>query len=521
MKFINYFIIILLIASSSCKKAIDLYPISNLNSETYYKTESEIRAGLAGCYNGLQKPMNLEWSLTELRSDVSKVGATGSQSSINLDYSSLDMYYPAPSNSGIYNYWLNTYNNIRNCNLILQKLGVNYDPNAGSISLGTTDIVMTDSVRKSIAGQALFIRGYHYFNLARLFGGVFLIHTPISAETAKTINRSTVADIYKIILADLQTASGYLSNKRFSAIAALNIGDANQWAAKALLGKVFLTLNRKAEAITQFNDVITNSGYSLQASYANVFSTTTEMNSEILFTVRYKAGGVGLGSSFGNDFAALSSGSAIINGSGQGLNFPTNDVDSNFMLTTTPAVTFDSRRATNIAVFGTGTAAQLYARKYLSPVVLTNDGESDWPVIRYADVLLMLAEAQGFSPSSISLINQIRTRSGLAVLPATVNSVATFEAALNKERMLEFAFENLRFFDILRFGTTLTTISATSIMRAHFAREYNSHYINYPLPRLTLAELQANVNANKLLLPIPQYEIDTNTQLVIPQNPGY
>ena len=521
MKYFNFLIIIGLLTFVSCKKAIDLYPVSNLNSETYYKTESEVRAGLTGCYNGMQKPMNLEWQLTELRSDVSKVGATGSQSSINLDYSSLDMYYPAPSNGGIYNYWLNTYNNIRNCNIILQKIGVKYDPSAGTISLGTTDIAMTDSVRKSIAGQAMFIRGYHYFNLARLFGGVFLIHEPTSAETAKTINRSTVEDIYKLILADLETASGYLSNKKFSAIPALNIGDANQWATKALLGKVYLTLNRKADAILKFNDVITNSGYSLQATYANVFSTTTEMNSEILFTVRYKAGGVGLGSSFGNDFAALSSGSTIINGSGQGWNYPTNDVDSNFMLTVTPAVTYDSRRASNIAVFGTGSAAQLYARKFLSPVVLTNDGESDWPVIRYADVLLMLAEAQGYTPSSIALINQIRTRSGLAVLPVSVNSVALFEAALNKERMVEFAFENLRFFDILRFGTTLTTISATSIMRAHFAREYASHYFNYPLPKLSLAELQANVNANRLLLPIPQYEIDTNTQLVIAQNAGY
>jgi starch-binding outer membrane protein, SusD/RagB family len=58
-------------------------------------------------------------------------------------------------------------------------------------------------------------------------------------------------------------------------------------------------------------------------------------------------------------------------------------------------------------------------------------------------------------------------------------------------------------------------------MRAHFAKEYNVHYKDYPAPALTLAQLQANVTLEKLLLPIPQREIDLNTQLVIPQNPGY
>lgn len=528
MKYINFLIILLSVGLFSCKKVIDLLPESNLNSAAYYKTEEEVKTGLNGCYNGLQRPMNNEWSITELRSDNSKQGFTGSQSSINIDYNTLDMFFPAPGNSGIYTYWLNTYNNIRNANIILQKLGVSYNPSAGNINFGTTDIPMSDSVRKQLAGEALFIRGYHYFNLVRLYGGVFLVHTPITAADAKSMNRSSVADIYKLIVADLQTASGYLSAKKFTQIASADIGRVSSWAAKSLLGKVYLTLNRKAEAITQLQDVITNSGYSLvtavgtaTTAYANLFSITNEMNSEMLFAVRYKAGGLGLGSRFGNDFAALSSGSAIINGSGQGLNYPTNDLDTTYMLTVTPAVTFDPRRATNIAIFGSGNAAAPYVRKYVSPVVLTNDGESDWPVIRFADVLLMMAEAQGFTASSIALINQIRTRAGVPVLPATVTTVALFEQALSTERRLEFAFENQRWFDLLRFNTTLTTITAEQTIKNHLAREYAKHYALYPAPTATLAQLQALVDANHLLLPIPQYEIDTNTQLVIPQNPGY
>ena len=516
MKYIKFSILLVCLGLFGCEETIDLYPQSNLNTGTYYTTTDEVRAGLTGAYNGMQAPLLTEWQLTELRSDNSKQGVAASTSSTNRDLSDLDMFIPATIHTGIYNYWLATYNNIRNANIILQKLGVVYDPAAGTISLQNIDISISDSDRKQLAGEALFIRSYHYFNLVRLYGGVFLVHTPISAEGAKAINRSSVADVYKLIEADLKTATTYLNPAKFAQITGTSIGRANQWAAKALLGKVYLTLNRKAEAATLLQDVVSNSGFGLQTSYANVFSVSNEMNSEILFAVRYKAGGLGLGSSFGNTFAALNSGSTIINGSGQGLNYPTAEV--NTLFTANPK---DVRKATNIATFGTGTAVRLYVPKYLSPVVLSNDGESDWPIIRFADVLLLLAEAKGYTPESIALINLVRVRAGLTALPATVNSVATFEQALSEERRLELAFENHRYFDLLRYNTTLTTINAVDVLKNHFAAEYATHYAQYPAPILTLAQLQANVTAEKLLLPIPQREIDTNPSLTIAQNAGY
>jgi hypothetical protein len=100
--------------------------------------------------------------------------------------------------------------------------------------------------------------------------------------------------------------------------------------------------------------------------------------------------------------------------------------------------------------------------------------------------------------------------------------VAQFEQALSTERRIEFAFENQRWFDLVRFNTTMTTITAVQSMKDHFAREYFNHYRLYVPPAPTLAELYANVSTvNRLLLPIPQREIDTNTQLAIPQNQGY
>lgn len=514
MKRIHYIILLGCFGLFSCKKVIDLYPQSNLNTGTYYSNLDEVKAALAGCYNGMQRSLSNEWQFTELRSDNSKQGAPGSTASANRDYSDLDMFIPSPSQQQIYNYWLATYNNIRNINIVLQKLGVVYDEAAGTFTFNTITIPITETDRKQLAGEAMFIRAYHYFNLVRLFGGVFLVHEPISPSAALQMNRATAADIYKLIQADLVTGAASMNNLKFSQIQSANQGRATSWAAKGLLAKVYLTLGRKSEAVTLLQDVITNSGYSLQPVYANVFSISNEMNSEILFAVRYKAGGIGLGSHFGNTFAPIGSGSAIINGDGDGLNYPTAELDT--------LTNGDLRKPTLIGVYGTGTAAKWYVKKFLSPVTIVDDGESDWPVLRYADILLMLAEAQGYGQPGIDLINAVRVRAGLPNHTlTTLSSVALFEQALSTERRIEFAFENQRWFDLVRFNTTMTTVTAEQTIKDHYADEYAAHYRLYLPPTPTLAELQGYITRDKLLLPIPQREIDNNTQLVIPQNPGY
>lgn len=514
MKLRNLILFLCCAGFFSCKKVIDLYPQSNLNTGTYYSNLEEVKAALTGCYNGMQRSLSNEWQFTELRSDNAKQGAPGSTASANRDLSDLDMFIPATSQQQIYNYWLAAYNNIRNVNILLEKLGVTYDPGSGAITFNAISIPVTETDRRQLAGEAMFIRAYHYFNLVRLFGGVFLVHRPVSPVEAKQMNRVSLAEMYKLIEADLLTAAASMNNLKFNQIPATDLGRATRWAAKGLLGKVYLTLNRKPEAITQLQDVITNSGYALQSTYANVFSISNEVNSEILFAVRYKAGGLGLGSHFGNTFAPLGTGSAVINGDGDGLNYPTADLDT--------ATNGDLRKPTLIGVFGTGSAAKWYVKKYLFPVTLVDDGESDWPVLRYADILLMMAEAQGYSQASLDLVNSVRPRAGLPNYTlAGITNVAQFEQALSNERRIEFAFENQRWFDLVRFNTTLTTVTAIQTIRDHFADEYQAHYRLYLPPTPTLAELQSYITTNKLLLPIPQREIDNNTQLVIPQNPGY
>jgi hypothetical protein len=161
--------------------------------------------------------------------------------------------------------------------------------------------------------------------------------------------------------------------------------------------------------------------------------------------------------------------------------------------------------------------------------MVKNDAENDFPVLRFADVLLMKAEAVGFDQASVDIINRIRTRAGAGVYPGTGTfsaafyqypssgseaiTATTFLTKLLDERRLELAYENHRLFDLIRTGQFVTA------MQAYYASEYDTHYKRFK-PALLLTELQANINIRPLL-PIPQRELDTNNEIAIEQNIGY
>lgn len=505
----------------ACNRIIDLKPQSNVTVENYYHNYEEVKVALTGCYNGMQKPLETEWMMTELRSDVSKQGSTGSTSVGNIELNDLNTYLENSSHSQVYNYWYYTYKNIRSANYVLRSLGVNYAN--GQITLGEPTAQMEEGQRKQLAGEALFIRAYHYFNLVRLFGGVFILTRSEDPAALKSINRSAVDECYQLITADLQAAKDWLTPKTYSAMAQEDLGRATTWAARSLLAKVYLTTNRKADALPLLDDVIDNSGHDLLANYADVFSISNEMNREIIFAVRYKAGGLGLGNYMANSFAALNSGSAILNGNGSGLNYPTDNMVSKYIV---PATGFaDKRKAVTIDKYNTLN----YVKKFLSPVMLKNDAENDFPVIRFADVLLMKAEALGFDQESVDIINRIRTRAGAGVYPGTGSftaafyqypasgaeaiTSATFLTKLLDERRIELAFENHRLFDLTRTGQFVTT------MQGYYASEYDAHYKKFK-PAILLADLQQNI-ITRPLLPIPQRELDTNNEIAIEQNNGF
>ncbi|OQP57571.1 RagB/SusD family nutrient uptake outer membrane protein [Niastella populi] len=522
MKLLKQTSIILLVAGlTACNRIIDLKPGSNVTVENYYRTYEEVKVALTGCYNGLQKPLETEWMMTELRSDISKQGSPGSTSVPNIELNDLNTYLQNSSHDKVYDYWYYTYKNIRSANYVLRSLGVEYTN--GKIALGEPVAQMSDAQRKQLAGEALFIRAYHYFNLVRLYGGVFILTEKEDPVALKSIGRSSVEECYKLITADLETAQELMARKTFSAMAQEDLGRATIWAAKSLLAKVYLTINRRTDALPLLEDVISNSGHDLLSDYADVFSIGNEMNREIVFAVRYKAGGLGLGNYMANSFAALNSGSALVNGNGSGLNYPTDNMVAKYIM---PASSFaDKRKDATIARYNNLN----YVKKFLSPVMIKNDAENDFPVLRFADVLLMKAEALGFDAASVEIINRIRARAGAGIYPGTGTfsaafyqypasgdeaiTDANFLTRLLDERRLELAFENHRLFDLIRTGQFVTA------MQAYYSSEYDTHYKRFK-PALLLTELQANINIRPLL-PIPQRELDTNNEIAIEQNKGY
>ena len=323
-----------------------------------------------------------------------------------------------------------------------------------------------------------------------------------------------------MIIADLLSSIANGNSAKYASITAANAGKANVWSAKALLAKVYLTLGRKSDALPLLKDIIANSGYDLESTYARVFSTTNELNKEILFTIRYKSGNIGLGSPFTCDFAPASTTGGVSVTGNQGDNAPTEELYNSFNA-------LDGRKAFVAQSADVSLPRKLYFTKFHAAQTVKYDSEFDFPIIRYADVLLMYAEAAGSADAnSLTYINKVRTRAtGISSLAAAdINTPAKFDLAVANERRWEFTAENQRWYDLLRYSTTLPTLNGLDIMRQHLIVDMQPLLYSFykdNAENVTPAILSTRVNANSMFLPIPQIELDTNNTITITQNAGY
>lgn len=523
MKNIYKFFIVtfLLVSTTSCEDFITIDPQSYITEEIFFSNTDELNLALNACYGGMRAPAEHEWKFTELRSDNTSMNQISTTSPDNIFYLSYDCFFVDSNDTFLRDFYYYTYVNIKNNNILLDKMNVNYE--SGSIVYGEHDINTTNEDIKDVASQASFLRAYHYFNLVRLFGDVFLIDEPVSPVDARTINRSDKSLVYDLIIADLQNAITNGNSSKYNSSTA--DGKANVWAAKALLSKVYLTLGQKSNALPLLSDVIINSGYGLESTYRDVFSITNELNKEILFTIRYKSGEGNLGSPFTTDWAPATptrdpiSGRGIFVVSNQGDNAPNQELYDSFDAS-------DDRRNFILPSRDTSIPQKLFYTKFWYALSVRDDSEFDFPIIRYSDVLLMYAEAAGSADAnSLTYINQVRNRAGLttALVATDIDTAAKFDNVLANERRWEFMGENHRWFDIVRYGTTLTTLNAVDIMENHFNTVHPLLYsfYNQNTEDVALPILMERINENSLLLPIPLIELDTNNTIDIGQNTGY
>ncbi|MHA7057548.1 RagB/SusD family nutrient uptake outer membrane protein [Aquimarina sp. M1] len=488
-RFINFNIYALCLALiiMSCDLEEDV--ISFRSDNNFYNNQEELNRGLVATYSSLYEVMAVEWNVTELRSDNTFTNPDRSPES-DAPRFTLDRLTVDTNNSINQEYYASCYKTIALANRILENL----------------DVVENQDLKNQYEGEAKFLRALMHFNITRLYGSTVIVDRVLIGEEGFELSRRPVSEVYDFIIADLNDAVTLLPEEYDNS----EFGRASGIAARTILGKVHLSSPARdlEAAITQLEYVRDRGINDLLSNYDDLFEPGNELNDEVIFSVRYEQGLIGLGSPFPNFFAPLQSDGNVVFGNGDGLNVPTEDISELY-------VAADQRKNSSMAdsyIATNGTEIfNKHVTKYNSEFNALDDGDVDWPVTRFADVLLMLSEAyvdaRGISEALIEL-NKVRTRAGLAdLLESDVNSSFAFKLALENERRLEFAFENHRFFDLLRTNRALTVINE------HFITEFA--YNNPDNPDLDASP----ISDFQLLLPIPQREIDLNPNLA--QNIGY
>lgn len=505
----NIFIINLLLVMllfTSCEDFLKDEPESVMSSVDFYTTPDRIEGGVMGCYFGMKAVIDYEWLYTELRSDNTCVAQVNSGSSARTYQASCQDFSLDPSESLLSDYWYYTFQNISNINNILP-------------SVLNNDYISSEELRAQYEAELRFMRAYHYFNLTTLFGDMFIVTDVIGQSGALSINRSTVEEVYnKIIIPDLQAAAAGAPSEYPSS----DKGRITEWAAKGLLAKAYMQLGgaanlASAKALLEEFVIIESSPHSLLSNVADIFSIANEMNREIIFAIRYSRV-TGNGSPFFQEFAAADAPYFPIgNSGGQGNNNPTFELMGEFA-----SDTADTRNEL-VGVFESSRNYP-YHRKYEDWSIFSGDyGENDWIVLRYADIVLLYAEIlaqDGNHSEAHTYVNMIRNRAGENTVKA--EPFTSKEEALDavyQERKLELAFENHRWYDLLRMNKSYNDANkAMTILREHtFVTDWGLVYRNYQ--KITPPSKDNYIN-ERLLLPIPQVEVDANSGLVS-QNPSY
>lgn len=397
----------------------DLEPASSVTIDKVYKTASDYNVAVIGCYAKLQSQVNFYTECCEYRSDNLSLGAptAGTQDRYDIDH-----FTEKPSNGILSSYWANFNNNVYRCNLLLDQIdGANF----------------AENLKKQYKGEAMFIRALNYFNMYRIWGGVPATKHVVSAAEALKVARYSDEQMFDLIAGDLKEIvdNNYLPETYSSA----DMGRATSGAAKALLGKVYLTFHKWTEAKDILSQLIGK--YQLVSPIAQVFNVDNKNNNEIIFAVHFNKEIEGEGHSY---WYNLTNASDDTNQTSSLLNtFPTGDARKDL-------ITYVQVEK-NVRLMN-----KFYDTK--SPTFKTVG--NDQILLRYADVLLMYAEALNeiqydASEGSLALkyLNAVRQRAGISNL--TVKQLPTqekFRKGILVERQREFPYEGQRWFDLVRNG---------------------------------------------------------------------
>lgn len=476
MKLINIFsLILLLIFSASCEDNLEEVPLSFFEESNSFNSVADATSALNGVYDRLKGVYGMNMiNLADLNGDQAEVREdNGSGNEIHKNLFN--------SGTGVFDsFFTNSYILIDRANRVITNV---------------PKIAMDTKLRDQIVGEAKFLRALTYFNLVRAFGDVPLV-TVVSNDVVNVqIPRDPTEKVYQQIVLDLQDAEKALPVK-FTADT--EIGRATVGAAKSILAKVYLTRKDWANAAAKAKEVIDSKTYSLVADYRDLFLPEKENGIEHIFSVQYSCILPKYGSPMAVNFAIYFS--YPINLTGGSYQAVPDYVNSYVKGDYRKDVTIiTEKKIANGTVVASRTGP--HVDKYWDPLACgAESARNNFLVIRYADVLLMYAEAvnEAGSPTAeaYAAINLVKSRarkgSTTTELPDLKDlSQSEFREAVFQERGWELCFEGHRRWDLLRTGK----------------------YIDYMKKIGIVAELK------HLLFPIPVQEIDVNPALV--QNTGY
>ena len=466
---------------SSCSDFLEQNPQTDLSENDFYKTADDILSAVNGAYSSLQEgDIYGNWYVFgEIPSDNTRNQLSGSVTTQN----EFDQFYIDTQNSMIANFWKAAYKVINRTNTILGRID---------------GIEINTELANRYKLECKFIRALMYFNLVRVYGDVPLVLKEISISESYDILREPKENVYNQIIADLKEAQDLPVS-----YSTAEDGRATQGAAKALLANVYMTLHKYAEVETILAEIINSGRYSLLENtpgslnidgYKNVFSPVNHNSKEGIFEIQFLKGGYGEGSNYANNFAPENSGTNVVAVGGTGgNNIPEMDIynayeEGDLRRDFSMSLGYYDNRKNNEWV------ESRYVCKFMDVPYQNNDASNNYPVIRYADVILMYAEAlnqNGKTAEACKYLNMTRRR-GFGYQTTETSPVdlqttdkAQFALMVEQERRVELAFENHRWFDLIRTGR------ADEVMRSK----------------------GFSLNETNLICPIPQKQIDVNPKL--------
>jgi hypothetical protein len=524
-------IAILGLLNFSCKKYLDATPSDVVVPNKYYSTPAEINAAMAGIYSSLAQdgtygrniPIELEMGNDE-----------GQYNNRNNNVGVPSLYDCQASTSIYSDCWSALYKGINAANYLLS-------------SMKTSPV--SDSIKNVAIGEATFLRAFNYFQLVSRYGAVPLILKPTTTVGNVNYPRTPMTDIYNQILTDMKYADGLVNNYN-------TIGSPtriSKTAIEGIIARVYLKMaGRPMNLGTPMYDSarvwamkVVNSGvHNLNPVYSQVFSLQSKdaydnVYKESMWEIEFygnntPAGSMPPGSRFACQLAMRYTGAdpnpVVVYGYGSYI--PAGPLYDLYTKVST-LDTADQRRNWNIPnyTYSTNAVPRLATPapssswdkdcgkwKRDDEVVIPKNrdwGPTNFPVIRYADVLLMVAEAQmelGNLTEATNYLNMVRRRaSATEISPLLASNQSTLRGIIRDERSRELCFEALRKFDLIRWGNfyqamqdckiSINNSSSTSTLKNRYLTAYN------------------NVKLRDTLLPIPSSELSVNGLMT--QNAGW